>query len=249
MRHEIITLLNDLNLKFYNTFASSFAASRSETEPGLVALFKDIVPGQHILDLGCGQGRVARLLPEGCDYVGLDFSEEMVALARRQEKPENGERHFIVGDMLVPGWQAAIPGVYDWIVLRAVLHHIPGAENRQRIVYEAAGLLAPGGKLILANWQFLEIKRLRERILPWNTLGLSKNSLDQGDYLLDWQRDGYGLRYVHWVDEEETRSLAQKAGMCIEKLFRADGHGNNLTLYAVLSLSDSPHCITAPAHA
>ncbi len=244
MHREIVTLLNDLNLKFYDTFAASFAASRGEAEPGLISLFADVVSGQRVLDLGCGQGRVARLLPEGCVYVGLDFSEEMVRLARQQVEPENDDACFVVGDLLTPGWHTAITGVYDWIVLRAVLHHIPGGENRQRIVREAAGLLVPGGKLILANWQFLEIKRLRERILPWDTtLGLSPASLDPGDYLLDWQRDGYGLRYVHLVDEAETHALSQAAGMRIEKLFRADGHGNNLTLYAVLSFPDLPGAV------
>ncbi|MBN2005638.1 MAG: class I SAM-dependent methyltransferase [Anaerolineae bacterium] len=234
-------MLNNLNLKFYNTFASSFTASRGEVEPGLAFLFEGVTPGQRILDLGCGQGRVAQMLPRGCIYVGMDFSEEMVALARQRPGPENGEAHFIVGDLLAPGWQAAISGVYDWIVLRAVLHHIPGATNRQRIVREAAGLLAPEGKLILANWQFLEIRRLRERILPWDTtLGLSPEQLDAGDYLLDWRRDGYGLRYLHLVDEAETLSLSQMAGMSIEKLFHADGHGNNLTLYAVLGYPDPP---------
>ena len=237
MREEVINLLNNLNRTFYDALAEAFAASRGPTEPGLERVFTQMQPGERVLDLGCGQGRVAALLPAGCEYAGMDFSTEMLAIA---ERPTNAERlssapRFIVGDLLDPGWPALVPGLYDWVVLRAVLHHIPGAENRQAIVERAAGCLAPQGRLLLANWQFLEIERLRRRLLSWDVVDLQPDAVEPGDYLLNWQRDGYGLRYVHLIDEEETLSLAECAGLTIETLFRADGHNNNLTLYAVLS--------------
>ena len=232
MREEAINRLNDLNRTFYDELAEAFAASRGATEPGLERAFAQMQPGARVLDLGCGQGRVAVQLPVGCEYVGLDFSTEMLAIARRQLT--RIPARFVAGDLLDPGWPALVPGHYDWVLLRAVLHHIPGAENRQAIVKRAASCLTPQGRLLLANWQFLEIERLRRRLLPWDVVGLSPDDVEPGDYLLNWQREGYGVRYVHLIDEDEMASLAASAGLAVEMLFRADGHHNNLTLYAML---------------
>ncbi len=227
-----MNLLNDLNHKFYAELAGAFAASRGDTEPGLERICAEVRPGARVLDLGCGQGRVASMLPAGCRYVGMDFSAEM--LAQFQPEDTRTTTQFVIGDLLDPEWPSLITGVYDWIILRAVLQHIPGIVQRQNVVKRAAGILAPQGRLLLANWQFLDIERLRRRLLPWDVIGLTEDDVEPGDYLLDWQREGYGIRYVHLVDENETTALAASTDLQIETLFRADGYHNNLTLYAVL---------------
>jgi SAM-dependent methyltransferase len=261
MRADVIAQLKELNRQFYNEFAEVFAQSRGRTEPGLARILAQVKPGARVLDLGCGHGRMAALLPRGCTYVGVDFSAEMLALARQSVEEADDhpiEAHFVLADLLDPAWAAqvkksnltpSIPlstknvwrggspnpdvGLYDWILLRAVLHHVPGYGNRVAILAQAATLLAPGGRLATANWQFLNIPRLRRRILPWDTIGLTPEDVEANDYLLDWRREGHGLRYVHLVDEAETRSLAQDAGVSIQSLYRADGHTNDLTLYAI----------------
>lgn len=238
MREEVINLLNNLNRTFYDELAEAFAASRGASEPGLVRTLAQVQPGARVLDLGCGQGRVAAILPAGCEYVGLDFSAEMLAIAERAVNTRHlSHASFVVADLLDPTWPASTAGLYDWVVLRAVLHHIPGAANRQSVLQRAAGCLAPQGRLLLANWQFLEIERLRRRLLPWDVVGLSPDDVEPGDYLLNWQREGYGIRYVHWIGEDETVTLATAADLSIDTVFRADGHHNNLTLYAVLRKS------------
>lgn len=236
MRAEVIDILNDLNRTFYDNLAEAFAASRGATEPGLERIIAQMQPGARVLDLGCGQGRVAAMLLPGCEYVGLDFSTEMLAIAQRATNAGHLAHppRCVIGNLLDPAWPALVPGRFDWVILRAVLQHIPGAEHRQAIVQQAADCLAPQGRLLLANWQFLEIERLRRRLLPWDTVGLSPDDVEPGDYLLNWQREGYGIRYVHWIDENETAALAACADLSMETLFRADGHRNNLTLYAVL---------------
>lgn len=236
MHEEVVNLLNTLNRTFYAELAEAFAASRGATEPGLMRMLAQMQPGARVLDLGCGQGRVAAMLPAHCEYTGLDFSGEMLAIAERAANTGRlgSPPRFIVADLLDPAWPALVAAPYDWVILRAVLHHIPGAENRQAIVNRAADCLTPQGHMLLANWQFLEIERLRRRLLPWDVVGLSPDDVEPGDYLLNWQREGYGIRYVHWIDEDETAILAAGAGLTIEMLYRADGHHNNLTLYAVL---------------
>jgi len=142
---------------------------------------------------------------------------------------------FIALDLLNAGWTAHVRGAFDWIILRAVLHHIPGYTNRYALLRQTASLLDVKGRILVANWQFLEIPRLRRRVLPWSEIGLAPWQVEPGDYLLDWKRDGYGRRYVHLVTESETLALADDSKMIAVDMFRADGHTNDLTLYAILS--------------
>ncbi len=234
MNAETIHQLNALNLEFYTALADAFATSRGPSEPGLERTLADLPAGVRVLDLGCGAGRVAGLLPPGSEYIALDFSPALLALAGEQAAKAGVRSHIIQADLLADDWPARIEGVCDCVVLRAVLHHLPGAENRQAVLNRAAGLLHPEGKLILANWQFLDIERLRRRIQSWSEIGLTEEQVEPGDYLLDWRREGQGLRYVHLVDEAETQALAAAADLRIVDLFRSDGKDNRLTLYAVL---------------
>ncbi|MCD4738092.1 MAG: class I SAM-dependent methyltransferase [Anaerolineae bacterium] len=235
MDKQIRDFLRDLNQKFYDTFAGEFASSRGRTEPGFERLLAQVKPGSRVLALGCGHGRVAFLLPAGCSYTGVDFSTKMLA----QVKASGQERdmRFVVADLSSESWPADVGGQYDWITIRAVFQHIPGYTARTRILRQATTLLAPGGRIVLANWQFLAAKRLHRRIQAWSEVGLSETEVENGDYLLDWQRGGRGLRYVHLVGEAETKRLAAGADLTITEMFRADGRENNLTLYAVLSWS------------
>lgn len=225
--------LLQLNREFYDRFAEAFRDSRAATEPGFERILARIQSRSRVLDLGCGQGRLASLLPTGCSYTGVDYSHELLQIAAQSE-PTESDRRFVQADLVSDDWLSTVGGNYDWIVLRAVLHHIPGDCRRQGVVERAARLLAPQGRLVIANWQFLRIERLRRRLLSWEQVGLGECDVDPGDYLLDWQRNGYGIRYVHLVDEAETRQLADHAALEIEELFFADGHTNDLTLYAVL---------------
>jgi len=226
--------LTELNRRFYDQFAGQFTESRRPAEPGLEIALSQVKPLSRVLDLGCGQGRVRTMLPETCEYIGVDFSSQMLEQAAKRTAT-SGKTHYIEADLSSPEWAQAISGSFECIVLRAVLHHIPGWQDRLQLVRQARLLLSGEGKLILANWQFLESPRLRARILPWSTVGVDQNTVDRGDYLLDWQRGGNGVRYVHLIDENETRSLAAESGLIIERLYRCDGHQNRLTLYAILS--------------
>ncbi|MGC9346753.1 MAG: class I SAM-dependent methyltransferase, partial [Anaerolineae bacterium] len=186
-------------------------------------------------DLGCGPGRLALLLPPETLYVGVDYSSEILDLAREASQSAMARTRFVQADLLSDPWTERTSGNFDWVILRAVLHHIPGYENRLSILQRAAQMSAPGGHILLANWQFLKIERLRKRILPWETIGMEAQDVERGDYLLDWRRQGHGLRYVHLVDEEETLKLIAEAGLALDELYYADGHTNDLTLYALLS--------------
>jgi SAM-dependent methyltransferase len=141
---------------------------------------------------------------------------------------------FCQADLLSPQWAASLAGFApDAIACLAVLHHVPGAAHRARLVAECAELLRPGGALIMSVWQFLSTSRLRARILPWTTIGLRNEDVDPEDYLISWGEGRAGYRYCAAINEESLCAMMMQAGLEMVETFYADGHEGNLSLYAV----------------
>ena len=228
-----------LNREFYTAFARPFAASRPVSDPALTCILLYIPQRASVLDVGCGNGRLATLLDRerpGATYLGIDAVPELIEVARAQaDQLTTITAEFHIADVAWPGWSEALPDAsFDCAVALAVLHHIPGFDLRLRVLREIASLLEPDGCLILSTWQFLENARMRRKITPWAEVSIPEESLEPGDYLLDWKREGRGLRYCHLVDEAEVEQLATESGFRVRETFRAGGREGNLSLFAIL---------------
>jgi len=137
-------------------------------------------------------------------------------------------------DLTAADWEEGLSGKqYDFILAFAMLHHIPGRELRLQILEKVRAYLAPGGRFLHSNWQPMNSARLKARMQPWEAIGLSEADVDEGDYLLDWRRDGQGLRYVHQYGEEDLAELAREVGFIVVETFLSDGDGGKLGLYGV----------------
>ena len=257
MKPEVMDRLNQINREFYATFAASFAETRSEAGRELEVILPYIPDGARVLDVGCGNGRVATLLARQqrkVTYIGIDSSEALIARCKKQEASRRAQDAFLVVDITRPDWPNSLlprgeppdggrwPGMkeFDRILLLAVLHHIPGREVRARIMRQVRDLLALQGRAIVSTWQFMDNERMRSKIVPWNTVGIDEGELEPGDVLLNWKRGGLGLRYCHQIGEDEVRVLAAQAGLAIGQTFRAGGREGNLSLYGVLAVEANP---------
>lgn len=149
---------------FYDAIAEDYAAlfrdslSVMPLDRALMAGFAELVgEGGRVADLGCGPGRVtAHLASLGLSVHGLDLSEGMLAIARR----ENPGLRFEQGSMrnldLPDGTLAGVVSWYSTI-------HTP-QDELPAVYAEFRRVLAPGGHLLLA-FQSGDEPRRHDR--PW----------------------------------------------------------------------------------
>jgi 2-polyprenyl-3-methyl-5-hydroxy-6-metoxy-1,4-benzoquinol methylase len=240
MHRDTIRRIHTINLKFYQSFADPFSETRGRLQPGVERILQRIPDSASVLDMGCGNGILVQALHqrghEGV-CIGVDQSEAFLQIA--QVETRHPRVQFIHLDLTESDWSNRILSamaafgidVFDRIVAFAVLHHIPGAHTRLRLLRSVSKLLARESRFHLSNWNFMTSPRLRSRIVPWKEAGLDESQVEDGDYLLDWRRGGRGLRYVHLFDEQELKSLASQAGFEVVEMFYSDGEGGRLGLY------------------
>jgi 2-polyprenyl-3-methyl-5-hydroxy-6-metoxy-1,4-benzoquinol methylase len=238
MKSQTVARLLSLNKQFYQTFGYEFSSTRQRLQPGVLQILDKLSGEESILDLGCGNGELAReLMRRGHRgrYAGVDFSLPLLEVARHGW--EDSPATFLRADLMASSWGKRIAATvlkpFDWVTAFAVLHHIPGNEARLSIMKKVHKLLRPGGLFTHSEWQFLESDKLKSRIQPWDTVRLSTEDVDANDYLLDWRSGGHGLRYVHHFDEMELKALAEASNFRVRETFRSDGTNGLLGLYQV----------------
>ena len=238
MKFETCTRLLSLNKQFYQTFGREFSSTRQHLQPGVQRILDTLTGDESLLDLGCGNGELARermRRGQRGHYTGLDFSPPLLEVARHGW--EDSPATFIRADLSATDWDKRMltpkRQVFDVVTAFAVLHHIPGETLRLSILGKVHNLLHQGGRFIHSEWQFLNSEKLKIRVQPWAEVGLSDKDVEKGDYLLDWRSGGRGLRYVHHFEEAELEALAVRSGFRVGSEFYSDGENGQLGLYQI----------------
>jgi len=237
MDSDITARLIEINRTFYTQFGESFSATRHRIQPGVRRILDRLNGDEPLLDLGCGNGELARELAKRSHhgpYLGVDFSLPLLQDAESQ--PDGFAARFVQADLTeisaVSG-QLSVKEGWSVVTAFAVLHHIPSTELRLNILRTIHQLLNKDGLFIHSNWQFLNSEKLKERIQPWESAEVSGSAVDVGDCLLDWRSGGNGLRYVHHFNEDELKELATATDFQVIDVFYSDGETGNLGLYEV----------------
>ena len=227
--------LIELTRRFYSEHGRDFSDTRARLQPGVTQLLGTFQNEADILDLGCGNGELARTLSRRGhlgSYLGLDFSLPLLSEAEREAFTFPVK--FLKEDLTAQDWPSLdLKENFDLVFAFAVLHHIPGSDLRLSILEKVHKLLKQEGRFIHSNWQFLDNPRLKERIQPWELAGLTPQNVDRNDYLLDWKRGSKGLRYVHHFDEGELSELAKASHFEIVETFYSDGENKRSGLYQI----------------
>lgn len=114
-----------------------------EAEGKLMAGLVGEVAGKKVLDLGCGTGRHAILLAKaGASVIGVDFSEEMLALARAKARGLNAT--FINSEL----HDVPLDEKFDLVLCSLVLSHNPDLNLPMR---EMSRLTQEDGRIIITD--------------------------------------------------------------------------------------------------
>ena len=208
----------------YEKIASDFSHTRGWFWPELGFIWNLIPKKARLLDIGCGNGRLLTM-PEsdGINYSGIDFSRGLIDIARTRyaNRPHT---EFIDGNALALSFPDK---TFDTVVSFAVFHHIPSRAYRIQFLREAARVAKPGAFIIITAWN---VWRARPTTIIKFALQkfFSPVRFDFGDVLLNFNNEK-NARYVHALTISEIRSLAEEAGLAVdrlEKIRRPSGEEN-----------------------
>lgn len=141
-------------MQFRNTYEDERrAAAYDELELGgtyhlafrdLPRLLQDLVAGKRAVDFGCGTGRSTRFLQRhGYETVGLDISQEMVAIARQRDP---GGDYRVIADGEFDTLRA---GAWDLALAAFTFDNIPSRERKVRLLRGLGNLLADDGRIVI----------------------------------------------------------------------------------------------------
>ncbi|MGD0112612.1 MAG: class I SAM-dependent methyltransferase [Armatimonadota bacterium] len=106
-------------------------------------------PGQSVLDLGIGTGKLAAKFAElGCSVWGVDFSAEMLAQARAK-LPEA----VLAQANLMDEWPPLLERRFDRIVSSYVLHEFD-LDAKVSLLQRATDHLVSGGRIVIGDIAF-----------------------------------------------------------------------------------------------
>lgn len=180
----------------------------------LLARFEDLLgvevsPGDEVVEIGCGVGRVTRALAARARHVrAMDVSEQMIARAR-ELNPELANVEWIVGDgtSLAPVADASADVCFSFVVFQ----HIPEPAVTLGYVGEMGRVLRPSG---VAAFQISNLPERHRRPGAARRLGLAaRAALGRGPR---------GQDHPAWlgsaVELPELGRAAEAAGLDLERV-------------------------------
>jgi arsenite methyltransferase len=183
------------------------------------ALFS-LQPGQTVLDLGSGGGidvllSARRVGPSGKAY-GLDMTDEMLALARENQKKSGLENvEFLKGEIE----NIPLPdNTVDVIISNCVINL---SADKDRVLREAFRVLKPGGSFavsdVVVRGEVAE--EVRQSMFLW--VGCIAGALEEQDYRSRLEAAGFtaiSIEPVRVYNIEDARQFLSEAGIDVDRI-------------------------------
>jgi arsenite methyltransferase len=195
--------------------AEAVAASLGCGNPTALA---ELQPGEHVLDLGSGGGidvllSARRVGPAGKAY-GLDMTDEMLALARENQRKAGIDNvEFLKGEIEdIPLPDASV----DVVISNCVINL---SADKDRVLREAFRVLRPGGRLAVSD---VVVRgdvpdAIRRNVELW--IGCVAGALEEGEYARKLRAAGFSDVSVEpWrvYRAEDARAFLESAGIDVD---------------------------------
>ncbi|HXY34066.1 MAG TPA: class I SAM-dependent methyltransferase [Planctomycetaceae bacterium] len=105
--------------------------------------------GLCVLDMACGEGFYTRMVRQkgAAKVTGVDLSEGMIELARKQEAEHRQGIDYIVGDAR----ELNLPQKFDLVIAAYLLNYAQNRGELQAMCDAIARCLKPGGRFVTVN--------------------------------------------------------------------------------------------------
>jgi len=180
----------------------------------------ELKPGEVVLDLGSGGGidvllSARRVGPTGKAY-GLDMTDEMLALARENQRKAGVENvEFLKGEIEnIPLPDNSV----DVVISNCVINL---SADKARVLREAFRVLRPGGRFAVSDVVVRgEVPAaVRQSVLLW--AGCIAGALDESDYRAKLLGAGFveiGLETTRAYNVEDARQFLDEAGIDVDAI-------------------------------
>ncbi len=155
----------------------------------------------RLLNIGCAHGPDFLPFTRSFDLYGVDFSTEMLKLARKYAQKFNFAVSLSVAEV---NHLPYADETFDWAISVATYHHIKGREEKLAALSELRRVLKPGGEAFITVWNRWQPRfwfKPKEVAVPWR------------------KRNKTLERYYYLFSYPELEKLVKKAGFEVLKSF------------------------------
>lgn len=130
----------------YLHFYEGLLSERSDADAEVIWSLGNLHPGDRVLDLACGHGRLSnRLAARGASVVGLDLTPLFLERARQEAQALHLEVEYVQGDMRDLRWSGEFDVVVNWFTAFGYFD-----DDTDRAILQAIhDALRPRGRLLL----------------------------------------------------------------------------------------------------
>jgi ubiquinone/menaquinone biosynthesis C-methylase UbiE len=202
---EAKKILNDIE-SGYDLIADKFSGTRAFMWRDLGFVKDMVMPGDRVLDFGCGNGRLAGFLDGKYEfYIWVDISQKLIDIAKQRYNSEKTKFVKLSVDFSRLSFEDSY---FDIIFSIAVFHHFPSKEYAKNIAEELYRVMKPGGKIVITVWNL------------WQKQYLKYNKITNKDWI-DVEipfKSGEEVfkRYHHPFKAEELENILEKSGFEIQ---------------------------------
>jgi ubiquinone/menaquinone biosynthesis C-methylase UbiE len=171
----------------YNTIAKQFDGSRIRIWPCVSNFLKKFSSGDHLIDIGCGNGKNILSRPD-LKFKGIDLSDELVKIC------VNKDLDVIEASM------TSIPfdsNLFDGFIAVASYHHLSNDDDRTKTLNEMYRVLKNDGHGLIVVWAMEQPED--------STFKFTKT-----DELVRWKHNKTGLIYMRYYHIYNNGDLVEE---------------------------------------